>query len=144
MPTTSSWASSKDEARRFLEEMRERLRAFSLTLHPEKTRLIEFGRFAARNRKMRGLGKPETFKFLGFVFICAKSRRGDFQLKRKSRGDRMMAKLREIKEALRKRMHEPIPEVGKWLGQIVAGYFAYHAVPTNSTALYQAPEILTR
>jgi RNA-directed DNA polymerase len=126
----------EDEARRFLEEMRERLRAFSLTLHPEKTRLIEFGRFAARNRKMRGLGKPETFKFLGFVFICAKSRRGDFQLKRKSRGDRMMAKLREIKEALRKRMHEPIPEVGKWLGQIVAGYFAYHAVPTNSTALH--------
>jgi RNA-directed DNA polymerase len=126
----------EDEARRFLEEMRERLRAFSLTLHPEKTRLIEFGRFAARNRKMRGLGKPETFKFLGFVFICAKSRRGDFQLRRKSRGDRMMAKLREIKEALRKRMHEPIPEVGKWLGQIVAGYFAYHAVPTNSMALH--------
>jgi RNA-directed DNA polymerase len=126
----------EDEARRFLEEMRERLRAFSLTLHPEKTRLIEFGRFAARNRKMRGLGKPETFKFLGFVFICAKSRRGDFQLRRKSRGDRMMAKLREIKEALRKRMHEPIPEVGKWLGQIVAGYFAYHAVPTNSAALH--------
>src|SRR3954451_18015753 len=126
----------EDEARRFWEEMRERLRAFSLTLHPEKTRLIEFGRFAARNRKMRGLGKPETFKFLGFVFICAKSRRGDFQLRRKSRGDRMMAKLREIKEALRKRMHEPIPEVGKWLGQIVAGYFAYHAVPTNSTALH--------
>jgi RNA-directed DNA polymerase len=85
---------------------------------------------------MRGLGKPETFKFLGFVFICAKSRRGDFQLRRKSRGDRMMAKLREIKEALRKRMHEPIPEVGKWLAQIVAGYFAYHAVPTNSPALY--------
>src|SRR4051794_579170 len=126
----------EDEARRFWEEMRERLRAFSLTLHPEKTRLIEFGRFAARNRKMRGLGKPETFKFLGFVFICAKSRRGDFQLRRKSRGDRMMAKLRELKEALRKRMHEPIPEVGKWLGQIVAGYFAYHAVPTNSAALH--------
>src|SRR3954470_1262698 len=126
----------EDEARRFWEEMRERLRAFSLTLHPEKTRLIEFGRFAARNRKMRGLGKPETFKFLGFVFICAKSRRGDFQLRRKSRGDRMMAKLREIKEALRKRMPEPIPEVGKWLGQIVAGYFAYHAVPTNSMALH--------
>src|SRR4051794_39144052 len=112
------------DARRFWDAMRDRLRAFSLTLHPEKTRLIEFGRFAARNRKMRGLGKPETFKFLGFVFICAKSRRGDFQLRRKSRGDRMMAKLREIKEALRKRMHEPIPEVGKWLGQIVAGYFA--------------------
>jgi group II intron reverse transcriptase/maturase len=123
------------DARRFWDEMRERLRAFSLTLHPEKTRLIEFGRFAARNRERRGLGKPETFKFLGFVFICAKSRRGDFQIRRKSRGDRMVAKLREIKEALQKRMHVPIPEVGTWLAQIVAGYFAYHAVPTNSRAL---------
>ena len=116
--------------------MRERLRAVSLTLHPEKTRLIEFGRFAARNRELRGLGKPETFKFLGFVFICAKSRRGVFQLRRQSRGDRMMAKLPEIKEALRKRMHVPIPEVGTWLAQIVASYFAYHAVPTNSAELY--------
>jgi RNA-directed DNA polymerase len=126
----------EDEARRFWEAMRERLRAFSLSLHPDKTRLIEFGRFAARNRELRGLGKPETFKFLGFVFICSKSRRGDFQLRRKSRGDRMGTKLREIKEALRKRMHVPIPEVGRWLAQVVAGYFAYHAVPTNSAALY--------
>ena len=100
--------------------MRERLRPVSLTLHPEKTRLIEFGRFAARNRELRGLGKPETFKFLGFVVICAKFRRGVFQLRRQSRGDRMMAKLPEIKEALRKRMHVPIPEVGTWLAQIVA------------------------
>jgi len=123
------------DARRFWDDMRERLRAFSLTLHPEKTRLIEFGRFAAQNRQKRGLGKPETFKFLGFVFISGKSRQGDFQIRRKSRGDRMMAKLQEIKEALRKRRHEPIPEVGKWLAQVVAGYFAYHAVPTNSTAL---------
>jgi len=91
----------ENDARRFWDDMRERLRAFSLTLHPEKTRLIEFGRFAAQNRERRGLGKPETFKFLGFVFISGKSRRGDFQIRRKSRGDRMMAKLREIKEALR-------------------------------------------
>ena len=126
----------EDDARRFWDAMRERLRAFSLSLHPEKTRLIEFGRFAARNRERRGLGKPETFEFLGFVFICGKSRRGDFQIRRKSRGDRMITKLREIKEALRKRMHVPIPEVGQWLAQIVAGYFAYHAVPTNSPALY--------
>ena len=126
----------EDEARCFWKAMRERLRAFSLSLHPDKTRLIEFGRFAARNRELRGLGKPETFKFLGFVFICSKSRRGDFQLRRKSRGDRMGTKLREIKEALRKRMHVPIPEVGRWLAQVVAGYFAYHAVPTNSAALY--------
>src|ERR1700674_1414156 len=98
----------EDDARRFWDDMRERLRAFSLTLHPDKTRLIEFGRFAAQKRERRGVGKPETLKFLGFVFISGKSRRGDFQVRRKSRGDRMMAKLREIKEALRKRMHEPI------------------------------------
>ena len=79
--------------------------------------------------------KPETFKFLGFVLICGKSRRGGFQIWRKSRRDRMRGKLREIKEGLRHRMHRPIPETGKWLAQIVAGYFAYHAVPTNSPAL---------
>jgi RNA-directed DNA polymerase len=123
------------DARRFWDAMRERLRAFLLTLHPVKTRLIEFGRYAAQNRERRGLGKPETFKFLGFVIICGKSRRGDFQIRRKSRGDRMSAKLREIREALRERRHVPIPEVGKWLAQVVAGYFAYHAVPTNSPAL---------
>ena len=123
------------DARRFRDAMRDRLREFSLSLHPAKTRLIEFGRFAAQNCKRRGRSKPETFTFLGFVFICDKSRRGDFRIRRKSRRDRMRAKLQEIKEALRRRMHRPIPETGKWLGQIVAGYFAYHAVPTNSPAL---------
>ena len=123
------------DTRRFRDAMRDRLRAFSLSLHPAKTRLIEFGRFAAQNCKRRGRSKPETFAFLGFVLICDKSRRGDFRIRRKSRRDRMRAKLREIKEALRRRMHRPIPETGKWLGQIVAGYFAYHAVPTNSPAL---------
>ena len=141
----------EDDARRFWDEMRERLRAFSLTLQradrlmqhrsaspldPEKTRLIEFGRFAAKNRALRGLGKPETFKFLGFTFICTKSRKGTFQLRRKSRGDRMKAKLLEIKEALRERRHVPVPEVGKWLAQVVSGYFRYHAVPANSPALH--------
>ena len=136
MPTTSSIGFEHEaDARRFWDAMRDRLREFSLSLHPEKTRLIEFGRLAARNRKKRGLGKPETFTFLGFVLICGKSRRGDFQIRRKSRRDRMRAKLREIKEALRRRRHRPIPETGKWLGQIVAGYFAYHAVPTNSAAI---------
>src|SRR6266849_4959480 len=123
------------DARRFWDAMRERLREFSLSLHPDKTRLIEFGRHAAQNREKRGLGKPETFKFLGFVLICGKSRRGDFQIRRKSRRDRMGAKLREVKEGLRQRWHLPIPETGKWLGQVVAGYFAYHAVPTNSAAI---------
>jgi RNA-directed DNA polymerase len=123
------------DARRFWGAMCERLQEFSLSLHPDKTRLIEFGRHAAQNRERRGLGKPETFKFLGFVLICGKSRRGDFQIRRKSRRDRMRAKLREISEGLRRRMHRPIPETGNWLRQIVSGYFAYHAVPTNSAAL---------
>jgi group II intron reverse transcriptase/maturase len=125
----------ENDARRFWDAMRERLREFSLSLHPDKTRLIEFGRFAAQHCKKRGLSKPETFKFLGFVLICGKSRRGDFQIKRKSRRDRMRTKLREIKEALRRRMHRSIPETGQWLAQVVAGYFAYHAVPTNSPAI---------
>ena len=125
----------ENDARRFRDAMRDRLREFSLSLHPEKTRLIEFGRFAAQNCMRRGRSKPETFKFLGFVLICDKSRRGDFRIRRKSRRDRMCAKLREIKEGLRHRMHRPIPETGKWLAQVLAGYFAYHAVPTNSPAL---------
>ena len=96
------------DARRFWETMRSRLEEFSLSLHPDKTRLIEFGRFAAARRARRGLGKPETFKFLGFVFICGRTRKGKFQLKRKSRRDRMQAKLSEIKEELRRRMHQAI------------------------------------
>jgi RNA-directed DNA polymerase len=123
------------DGRRFLEAMRERLAAYALSLHPDKTRLIEFGRYAAPNRKRRGSRKPETFNFLGFTFICGKSRNGGFQLNRKSRSDRVRAKLKDIKEGLRKRMHEPLPRQGKWLGQVVKGWFNYHAVPTNSRAL---------
>ena len=123
------------DARRFLDEMRERLGMYSLSLHPEKTRLIEFGRHAAINRKRRGLGKPETFSFLGFIFISGRSRRGKFQIKRKSRPDRMRAKLQAIKQELRRRMHQPIPGQGQWLRQVVTGYFNYHAVPTNGRAL---------
>jgi RNA-directed DNA polymerase len=123
------------DARRFWDAMRERLQEFSLSLHPEKTRLIEFGRHAAARRAQRGLGKPETFNFLGFTLICGKSRRGKFLLTRRSRRDRMRAKLQEVKEELRWRMHQPIPEQGRWLKQVVAGFFAYHAVPTNSTAI---------
>ena len=123
------------DARRLWEAMRLRFEQFSLALHPDKTRLLECGRHAAANRMQRGLGKPETFTFLGFIFICGKSRRGAFQLQRKTRRDRMRAKLGEIKEALRTRMHEPIPEQGRWLKQVVTGFFAYHAVPTNARAL---------
>ena len=123
------------DARRFLDTMRERLQEFALSLHPEKTRLIEFGRLAAENRKRRGLGKPETFTFLGFVFICSKTRRGKFQIKRKSRRDSMRVKLQAIKQELRRRMHQSIPEQGRWLKQVVTGYFNYHAVPTNGPTL---------
>jgi RNA-directed DNA polymerase len=123
------------DARRFWDEMRERLREFSLSLHPDKTRLFEFGRHAAVNRKRRGLGKPETFTFLGFTLICGKSRQGRFLLKRKTRSDRMRVKLREIKEAVLRRRHQPIPIQGEWLRQVVTGFFAYHAVPTNGPAL---------
>lgn len=125
----------EEDARRFLTAMRLRLEQFSLTLHPEKTRLIEFGRFAADNRAKRGLRKPETFNFLGFTHISGRSRAGSFQLKRKTRGDRMRAKLKALKEELRRRRHEPIPEQGQWLAQVVRGYFAYHAVPTNARRL---------
>ena len=123
------------DAQRFQDAMRARLEEFALTLHPAKTRLIEFGRFAAVARSRRGSGKPETFNFLGFTFICGKSRQGHFLLKRKSRRDRMRAKLREVKDELRRRMHQPIPEQGRWLKQVVTGFFAYHAVPTNGAAL---------
>src|SRR5262252_6561686 len=123
------------DARRFWDAMRKRFEEFALSLHPEKTRLIEFGRQAADRRDQRGLGKPETFNFLGFTHICGRSRHGKFLLKRKSRRDRMRGKLKEIKEEMRQRMHQPIPEQGRWLAQVVRGYFAYHAVPTNSASI---------
>jgi RNA-directed DNA polymerase len=132
------------DARRFLDAMRERLGKFSLSLHPDKTRLIEFGRFAAANRERRGLGKPETFNFLGFTFICGKSRQGKFLIKRKTRRDRMRAKLQEVKKVLRQRMHQSIPAQGKWLRQVVTGYFNYHAVPTNRRALVTFRAEITR
>ena len=123
------------DAKRFWDAMQTRFEQFSLELHGDKTRLLEFGRLAAARRQRRGLGKPETFTFLGFTFICGKSRRGAFLLLRKTRGDRMRARLKDIKAQLRKRMHHAIPEQGQWLKAVVTGYFAYHAVPTNSRAL---------
>src|SRR6201981_2807653 len=107
------------DARRFLDAMRDRLGKFALSLHPDKTRLIEFGRFAATDRKLRGLGKPETFTFLGFTFMCGISRCGNFQLQRKTRRDCILGKLKDIKAELRRRMHQPIPEQGRWLRQVV-------------------------
>ena len=123
------------DARRFLDMMRARLEEFALTLHSEKTRLIEFGRHAAVGREKRGLGRPETFNFLGFTMICGKSRRGKFLLRRKSQRDRVQAKLLAVKEELRRRMHQPIPRQGEWLRGVVSGWFNYHAVPTNTRSL---------
>jgi RNA-directed DNA polymerase len=128
----------EDDARRFLDAMRTRFEEFALSLHPDKTRLIEFGRHAAVRRERRGLGKPETFNFLGFTFIWGKSLKGNFLLHRKSRGDRMRAKLQEIQEELRQRRHQAIPLQGEWLRSVVSGYFNYHAVPTNGRALFAA------
>src|SRR5262249_11226738 len=123
------------DAERFQAELSERLAKFGLELKAEKTRLIEFGRFAAQNRAARGLGKPETFDFLGFTHICGKTRGGRFALKRKTMAKRMRAKLREVKAELMRRMHQPIPEVGRWLGSVVRGYRDYFAVPGNLGAV---------
>jgi len=123
---------SRVEAERFLKEFRERLTQFGLELHPEKTRLIEFGRFAVLNRKQRGEGKPETFTFLGFTHHCGKLRStGAFTVWRKTAKKRMVAKLRSIKAELRRRMHSPPALVGEWLQKVTLGYYQYHAVPGN-------------
>jgi group II intron reverse transcriptase/maturase len=123
------------DADRFLEAFRERLRKFGLELHPEKTRRIEFGRFAEQDRRRRGEGKPETFDFLGFTHISGKDRNGSFALKRKTVGKRMRAKLLELKQQLGNRMHDPIAFTGKWLRSIMQGYFNYHAIPGNTDSL---------
>lgn len=132
------------DARRFQAQLRERLERFALSLHPQKTRLIEFGRYAAKRRHGRSLAKPETFNFLGFTHICGRTQRGGFQLKRRTRRDRLQAKVRALKVELRRRMHRPIPEQGRWLGQVVRGYFAYHAVPTNAARLQSFLRYVTR
>ena len=119
-------------AKRFLAELRQRLAAFALELHPQKTRLIEFGRYAASNRVARGEGKPETFDFLGFTHICGKTGAGRFQLRRQTIRKRLRAKLQAVSAELRHRMHQPIPQQGAWLRSVVQGYLNYHAVPTNS------------
>src|SRR3954453_9696131 len=123
------------DAERFMAALRARLAAFALELHPEKTRLIEFGRNAALDRRARGEGKPETFDFLGFTHICTRTRRGKFMLARHTRRDRKRAKLLEITEDLRRRWHQDVAEQGRWLAGVMRGYFAYHAVPTNARAL---------
>jgi len=126
----------RDDGERFLTDLKERLDEFALRLHPEKTRLIEFGKFAAERRARRGEGKPETFDFLGFTHICGKKADGQgFQLWRQTKRKRLKAKIREVKEELRRHMHAPIDEQGRWLNRVLRGHYAYFAVPTNSAAL---------
>jgi group II intron reverse transcriptase/maturase len=119
------------DAKRFLADLRERFAKFNLELHPDKTRLIEFGRFAAQNRKERGIAKPETFEFLGFTHVCGKTRDGRFWLRRITIKKRMRAKLKQVKAELRRRRHWPIPEQGRWLASVLRGHFNYYAVPGN-------------
>jgi len=126
----------RHEAERFLQELRERLGKFGLTLHPEKTRLIEFGRFAARDRQARGQGKPETFDFLGFTHCCGrKHESGGFCVKRKTVQKRLRAKLQQLKAALMRRRHEPLLRQVAWLSGVLRGWYAYHAIPGNMPAL---------
>jgi len=134
----------RDDAQRFLVDLRERFTKFNLELHPEKTRLIEFGRFAAQRRRARGLGKPETFDHLGFTHICGTTRNGRFKLKRITISKRLRAKLRAVKDQLRLRRHLPIPEQGRWLASVVRGHLAYYAVPGNSRAVRAFRDQVTR
>jgi RNA-directed DNA polymerase len=131
------------EADRFLEDYQERLAKFGLELHPDKTRRIEFGQFAERNRKRRGEGKPETFDFLSFTHISGKKRDGNFVVKRKTISRRIRAKLEEIKQQLLNRTHDPIEQTGKWLRSVVQGYFNYHAVPGNLDRLHMFRFLVT-
>ena len=125
----------RTDAERFLKEFRERLAKFGLELHPEKTRLLEFGRFAAMDRRKRGEKKPETFTFLGFTHQCGTSPRGLFVVWRETANKRMVAKLKQIKQTLRRRMHEPLDQLGTWLRSVSQGFYQYHAVPGNLRAM---------
>ena len=126
----------QSDAVRFQSELRKRMGKFGLELHEDKTRLIEFGRFAAENRKSRGEGKPETFDFLGFTHICSTRRKdGKFKLLRKTIGKRLRSKIKEVRQTLQRHRHKPVPEQGRWLRSVVQGHFNYYAVPGNREAL---------
>ena len=132
------------DAQRFLTDLRDRLARFGVELNAEKTRLIEFGRYAAERRRARGLGKPETFDFLGFTHICAADKKGRYFLRRITVSKRLRAKLREVKHQLERRRHQPIPGQGRWLGSVVRGHYAYYAVPGNIHALRAFRDQVTR
>jgi RNA-directed DNA polymerase len=125
----------RSDAERFQEELQQRLQQFNLELHPDKTRLLRFGRYAAQDRAARGEGKPETFNFLGFTHICGKTRKGKFTVKRRTERERAQRKRKEVKKQLRARMHHPVPEVGRWLAAVLRGHYQYYGVPFNRPAL---------
>jgi group II intron reverse transcriptase/maturase len=134
----------REEAEQFLVVLRERLEQFGLQLHPDKTRLLEFGRKAAQNRQERGLRKPETFQFLGFVHSSGRTRKGGFTVRRRTIGERLRAKLKEVKAKLRQRRHDPIPEVGQWLRSVVQGYIQYHGIAGNARAIRRFRDAVIR
>jgi RNA-directed DNA polymerase len=134
----------RDDAERCLRELRRRLEQFGLQLHPEKTRLIEFGRYAAERRARRGQGKPETFDFLGFTHYCSTTRDGAFTIKRQSIAKRVRAALQKVKVQLRRRLHHAVAETGAWLQLVVRGWFNYHAVPSNFRRLSQFRQQVAR
>jgi RNA-directed DNA polymerase len=134
----------EEDAQRFLADLRERFAGFGLQLHPDKTRLIEFGRYADRRRVARGLGKPETFAFLGFTHICARSRSGRFWVRRITIAKRMRAKLSEVGDLVKRRRHLPIPVLGRWLASVVQGHLAYYSVPGNTDAVVAFRKQVTR
>jgi hypothetical protein len=135
---------NREEAERFLKEFQERLARFGLELHPEKTRRIEFGRFAQAHRQARGEGEPESFTFLGFTHSCGINSAGKFTIWRRTARKRLEAKLQQVKQTLRARMHEPVPAVGEWLGRVLNGYYQYHAVPGNGASLNRFREQIGR
>lgn len=134
----------KAEAERFWRALRYRMQRFGLELHPEKTRLLEFGRFAIRDRQRRGEGKPETFNFLGFTHICGETRKGRFTVIRQTIRKRLQAKIQAVTKELRRRMHDPLPEVGQWLRSVVTGHYRYYAVSSNIAALHTFRSVLAK
>ena len=126
----------RTDADRFLAALRERFAKFALALHPDKTRLLEFGAYAAEHRQRAGLGKPETFNFLGFTHICGKQRSGRFTVRRQTMRKRLQAKLRAVKADLKLRRHDPVPVTGAWLRSVIQGHLQYYAVPLNWRALF--------
>jgi group II intron reverse transcriptase/maturase len=134
----------RTDAERFLQELRERLRKFSLELHPDKTRILEFGRYAASNRQEQGQGKPESFNFLGFTHLCGETGTEKFLIVRRTMRERMRRKLHEVKAELQRRRHRPIPEQGEWLRSVVQGHFVYYAVPSNGQSLERFRTQVTR